>query len=175
MTLQTDSELIEMAKQGDRTAFDRLFYRYWSKLYVYAYKLTGQREMSQTIVQDVFISLWENLPQRNISQTDTYLFQSVKYQALKHYRNRRFNKEVLRDKFDEFIDEHPDQSSEKLTQKLFTLVDRLPEKCREIFFLNRIEELSIPEIAQRLHLSRQTVKNQLGKAFRILKANIDTN
>ena len=50
------------------------------------------------------------------------------------------------------------------------VIDRLPEKCRLVFILNRFEELSYKEVAERLGISVKTVENQMSKALRILRA-----
>ncbi len=50
--------------------------------------------------------------------------------------------------------------------------EQLPEKCREIFVLSRIEGLANKEIAAILDLSRRTVENQLYRALKILKKHL---
>ncbi|NNE26376.1 MAG: sigma-70 family RNA polymerase sigma factor, partial [Saprospiraceae bacterium] len=48
-------------------------------------------------------------------------------------------------------------------------IDSLPEKCRLVFVLNRFEQLSYKEVAQRLDISVKTVENQMSKALKILR------
>ena len=50
--------------------------------------------------------------------------------------------------------------------------DHLPEKCRDIFILSRMEGLANQEIANILSLSRRTVENQLYRALKILKKHL---
>jgi RNA polymerase sigma-70 factor (ECF subfamily) len=49
-------------------------------------------------------------------------------------------------------------------------IDSLPPKCREVFLLSRISDMSYKEIAAALGISQKTVENQLGKALKILRA-----
>lgn len=50
--------------------------------------------------------------------------------------------------------------------------DKLPDKCRNIFILSRIEGKSNPEIAELLGLSVRTVENQIYRALKVLKKNL---
>ena len=50
--------------------------------------------------------------------------------------------------------------------------EKLPDKCRTIFILSRIEDRSNPEIAEILNLSTRTVENQIYRALKILKKNL---
>ncbi len=49
------------------------------------------------------------------------------------------------------------------------VVSALPEKCREVFEMNRFDGLKYSEIAERLHISVKTVENQMSKALKILR------
>jgi RNA polymerase sigma-70 factor (ECF subfamily) len=56
-----------------------------------------------------------------------------------------------------------------LNNHIHQAVDVLPEKCREVFQLSRFEQLSVDQIAQKLQISPQTVKNQLSKALQVVR------
>jgi len=56
-----------------------------------------------------------------------------------------------------------------LDNHLHQAVNVLPEKCKEVFQLSRFEQLSIDQIAQKLQISPQTVKNQLSKALQLVR------
>jgi RNA polymerase sigma-70 factor (ECF subfamily) len=55
------------------------------------------------------------------------------------------------------------------------LIDNLPEKCRQIFYLSRIEQLNNKEIALQLNISPKTVENQISIAIKKLKQDISKN
>ena len=57
----------------------------------------------------------------------------------------------------------------ELEDYLNEVIDRLPEKCRLVFVLNRFEELSYKEVSKKLDISVKTVENQMSKALRILR------
>ena len=168
-------ELIRLIRQNDSKAFNQLVEGCWEKLYAYAFRLTADREQSQSIVQTIFIDLWEKRQSHDIGNPDSYLFQAVKFQVFKNYRDRKMNREILQEKFEDYMQENESDYEPELIQKLHQSIDKLPEKCREIFRLNRLCELSIDQIAGQLNLSKQTVKNQLTKAFHQLKADFRNN
>ena len=58
---------------------------------------------------------------------------------------------------------------EELTEAIKSAIDELPEKCREIFMLNRYENLKYHEIADKLELSQKTVEAQMSKALQHLR------
>jgi RNA polymerase sigma-70 factor (ECF subfamily) len=56
-----------------------------------------------------------------------------------------------------------------LKKRLDLAIDALPEKCRLVFLLSRMEEMSYGEIARELDISVKTVENQIGKALKLLR------
>ena len=59
-----------------------------------------------------------------------------------------------------------------LEQRIHEAIQSLPEKCREIFILSRVEGLKYSEIAEKLHLSISTVDNQIGIALKKLRVQL---
>lgn len=151
--------------------FNEIYAAYWEPLFVFAYKISKSRELSQDIVQDVFFSLWKRLPIDTVENIEPYLFQSVKYQIYNSYKNDKFHTEPLKQDFENYLvesleDERPDKLKE-----VMELVERLPEKRKEIM-LSKFQGLNNQEIAEEFNLSSQTVKNQLGKAFKALRGGL---
>lgn len=157
---------------GEAQLFDQLVKDYWERLYVFAFRLCSDRDVSQSVVQTVFINLWEKRQSSEISNIDSYLFQAVKFQVFKAYRDRTMNTEFLEEKFEDYLAEHENDFEPELILRLHQAIERLPDRCREIFRLNRFHEQSIDQIAQQLKLSRQTVKNQLSRAFQQVRAEL---
>ncbi|MBU2885911.1 RNA polymerase sigma-70 factor [Gilvimarinus agarilyticus] len=173
MHSSSDTALIELLKKDSKVAFEAIYRRYWEKLYLYAFKLSADRELSQNIVQDLFVSLWNKRASLSIEKLDTYLFQSVKYQIFKNYRDQKLSKEVLESRFEDFVIENPSVIDDSdLTQSLYTSINKLPSKRKEIFLMNKIHDLSVEQIASELALSNQTVKNQISSALKQLRLDL---
>ncbi|UNY99788.1 RNA polymerase sigma-70 factor [Zhouia spongiae] len=156
------------------SAFDALYTKYWEPLFLYACKISGSKELSQDIVQEVFFSLWQHQHISDIKNIEGYLFQSVKYQVFKSYRDKRFDTLQLNEDFEAYlIDQIEGDTNEEVSNSiLLKLLDGLPEKRKEIVYLNKFQGLSVSEIAKELDISSQTVKNQLHRALKHLKTSL---
>ncbi len=154
----------------DKQSFETIFSTYWDRLYSYCYKMTMDMEISQNIVQNVFVDLWEKRKKTQIHSIENYLFKAVKFQIFNYYREKKFNREDLQDRFDEYIEENIESIDHTLLDKLQNALNELPDKRGEIIHMNKIQDMSIAEIASELDLSKQTVKNQLHLAFKQIKA-----
>ncbi len=149
--------------------FERLYNHHWEKLYAFCFRMTRDQHISQNIVQDIFTDLWERRKQVNVLAIENYLFRAAKNQILKEYRKRKFDTVVIEEKFENYIITHTDALDAEMLDKLYSLLNSLPERKREILVLNKIEGESIDQIAIRLNLSKQTVKNQLSSALKQLR------
>lgn len=178
-TLNNEKELLEKVAQGDEAAFTQLFYAYHNKLGAYIYRITGSLETTKEIVQDVFMKVWlkrETLT--TIEQFGPYLYILSRNHTLNCLR--RFAKEQV----------HRQQIIENLNTALETgieveydtdyyafldqAVEELPPQQRKVYILSRRERLKYEEIAQRMNISRETVKKYLKLATRFIKNYIHT-
>lgn len=177
LTNYSEAELIALMKKGRREAFNEIYDRYWLKLYVAAFKRLKSKDDAKDIVQDLFISLWMKRDTLTInSSLSSYLFTAVKYKVINHIQANQVKKNHLNSLTDAVVDydnsTHEQISRNDLEVFIESKVARLSPKVKEVFQLSRKENLSINEIAERLHTSDQTVKNQLSKALKILRIHL---
>lgn len=177
LTNYSEAELIALMKKGRREAFNEIYDRYWLKLYVAAFKRLKSKDDAKDIVQDLFISLWMKRDTLTInSSLSSYLFTAVKYKVINHIQANQVKKNYLNSLTDAVVDydnsTHEQISRNDLEVFIESKVARLSPKVKEVFQLSRKENLSINEIAERLHTSDQTVKNQLSKALKILRIHL---
>jgi RNA polymerase sigma-70 factor (family 1) len=172
MEVSDDNKLLSQVMKNETKAFEIIFSRYWEKLYAFAFKMTLDQELSKIIVQNIFIDLWERRNKIQISNMEGYLIRSVKFQVFTQYRDKKMNREVLQDKFDDYIEDNQEILNHDLLNRLEKSLDKLPEKRGAILRMNKIQNLPIGEIALLLNISRQTVKNQLSQAVKQLKADL---
>jgi RNA polymerase sigma-70 factor (ECF subfamily) len=149
--------------------FDKIYNDYWQKLFAFSLKMTGDEHLAQNVVQDVFIDLWERKEGIHITSIDNYLFRAAKNQIFKNYRNEKFDRTTLEDKFDNYLIENLTSIEPDLADKMHDLLDTLPEKRKEILLLNKLQDMNIDQIATELDLSKQTVKNQISSALKQLR------
>ena len=171
-----DKTLLLQIKEDDSLAFDLLFERYWEKLYRAANARLNDDAVAQDIVQEIFISLWNNAENATILNLEAYLFRAAKYKIANHIRNLKFTKEHL-DILDGIAT--PGKSVNDIEYVEFEKgimqhVERLSPKCREVFTLSRFEHLSNSEIAARLGLSKLTVEKHISNALKELRSHLSS-
>ena len=171
-TFDTDQQILQHLAQDDVRAFDFLYQKYFSKLYGAVYKRLQNRELTEEVVQELFISLWERRTVLVISTTiESYLFSSVKYLVIAQYKKNNLfekysnslNQEVNNDNFTEQA-----VAFDELNEAYQNALKLLPERCREVFLLKR-SGLSQREISEKMDISEKTVENQMTKALKVLR------
>lgn len=160
-------------KRGKEYAFDFFFNYYYPGLCIYAQKMGSlSKEEARDVVQDVFVKFWNDREKLDVLfSIRSYLFVSVKNKCLDLLRKKNRNIKIQ-----EITDQHDitDESFESFVlselESLFNnSLNKLPERCREIFEMSRLHGLKNREIATKLNLSEKTVENQVTKALHILK------
>lgn len=134
-------------------------------------------ETAKEIVQDAFISLWEKRESIDLSKpVKSYITTSVYNKSLNYLRdNKKFNRDILN--FENLYTMSEQNQGDKLVAaeielKIKTSIDELPEKCREIFVMNRYENLKYQQIADKLQISIKTVEAQMSKALAHMRSKL---
>ena len=164
-------------KQGSREAFDEIYNRYWLKLFVVAGKRIRSKDDAKDLVQDLFFSLWMKRERLMVDTSlSSYLFSAIKYKVINYVESNVVKGDYLKslDKALVDYDNSTDEAilSRDLEQFINLEIDNLSPKVREIFELSRRQNFSVKEIAEKLNLSDQTVKNQISKALKILRLHV---
>lgn len=174
MTIQNEHSLIVELKRGSKEAFDRIYRLYAGRLLAYCIQYTKSHEDAEEIVQDVFVALWKG--RETIRQKETLqslLFIMSKYRVINAYRST-LNSPVYEDyvnyqhELSAGEDCHP-MEYEQYVNAVRTAIHRLPLTQQRVITLSRFSQLSNKEIAERLSLSEQTVKNQLSVGLKTLR------
>lgn len=156
--------------------FDQYFNDYYTNLCRFTLTFVVDAPVAEEIVQEVFVYLWEKRGSIEIKNSiRAYLYVATKHAALKYKRAGTIRKKYEDDySQNREISEELDALSEsrELTELLNAAIDRLPEKCKEIFKLKYYEELSYKEIAEKLNISPKTVDNQIGIAIKKIRENL---
>jgi RNA polymerase sigma-70 factor (ECF subfamily) len=176
--MSSDAELLHAMKNGDAEAFKALYDRYWEPLYLKACQRVDKDE-AKDMVQEVMTTLWRR--RKDIftfedGKIGRYLFTAVKYRVITHYA---YTADEVRHPhlFDVLTDEAAVNSLEvrELSELIESEINRLPARMQQVFRLSREDDLSIADIARRLNLSEQTVKNQLTEALKRLRTSIQSH
>jgi RNA polymerase sigma-70 factor (ECF subfamily) len=151
-----------------------LFKEHFTPLVYFAQKYLGDLDNSKEVVHNVFVKIWENRHEFEFDKpAKSYLFTSVYNRSLNVIRdNKKFvNTEESDVHFGKMESGSYTDTMEvaELESKIKSAIQKLPEKCREVFEMNRFEGKKYAEIAEQLNLSVKTVEAQMSKALKIMK------
>jgi RNA polymerase sigma-70 factor, ECF subfamily len=156
---------------GDQGAFEALFREHYRALCAFARQYMKDAEKAEDLVQDLFFRLWQDRAKIQVTMSvKAYLFASVRNRCLNAVAVQS-RVRSLNDEEDEAVFEE-DVSEEERTHRLARVhaaIEALPEERRKVFKLSRYEGLKYQEIADRLGISVKTVENQMGKALKTLR------
>ena len=173
----TDEQLIILLKNDDRKAFTEIYKRYAKILAGFAGSKLFDLDEAADIIQDIFVTLWTNRKKINVnSSLKAFLFSSVRYRVIDKIRKNISRKEYTL--FLQSLALTENQSifeqleAKELSQTLQKSLVQLPPRVIEIFKLSREQGFSNREIAEKLNLSEQTVKNQITVALNHLRKSL---
>lgn len=132
---------------------------------------------AKDLVQDLFVSLWLKRETLIVNTSlSAYLFTAIRYKVI-NYIEANIVKQDYVDSLDKAVIDYDNSTREKiacneLESLLQTGINTLSPKVREVFELSRKEHLSVNEIAEKLQVSHQTVKNQISKALKTLRVHL---
>lgn len=180
MGKENDSILIRQLRKGNHSAFNKLYTKYFSKLYGFSRQITGNKEDAEEIVQEVFVKIWEIRntldPGKNFGNL---LFTISKHKIYNKARQRVYNQA-----YQNYIQTHVDSSNEitgleiaeKETRTLINqAIAHLPERRREVFILSKVEGFSNKEIADKLNTSLSNIENHINKALKTVRQHMSEN
>ena len=170
-----NKELIAALKNGESKSYSYLVNSFHHRLCVYAYGLTGDSDLSEDIVQNVFIRIWkQRLNLKDDFSVKNYLYRSVYNEFIDQYRKKRSVVELEKKYIDALstIVEEDETSLDKLIALVKQEIENLPPKCKQTFILSKQEGLTNIEIAEYLNISIKSVEAHITKAFSILRKTV---
>ena len=166
-------------QSGDEKAFRLLFDEYYSPLCLYANSLINNFELSQDIVSDCFVRIWERKENIHIeSSVKYYLLLSVRNAIYSYFRSpesRKSDINTIIDTLENTPVEEYDLSAEESIRRFYKLIEELPEKRRRILELATFKKRSYKEIADMLDISVSTVNTQMSRAYRFLRERLSAD
>jgi RNA polymerase sigma-70 factor (ECF subfamily) len=175
-----DNDLINQLQKGNIIAFKILFDKYGTRLYQFSLKYLRDKEDAEDLLNEVFMKIWEN---RHNLKTNTsfhsYLFtiayNNIRQRFLKKSREEKYIQIFAKENLVDSSDGEDQVDYMLLAQKINKIIDLLPTRRKEIFELSYKSKLKNREIADKLSLSEQFVKNQLSIARKYIIGNIKDN
>ena len=159
----------------DDHIFEEVYNKYFKAIAWFLNYYTHDRQAIETVIQDVFVKLWEEHRGKEINYIKTYLYASARNRMLNYLRDEK-NRTVLLEKWAQVEMESRKAEDCVDRDEFFMLlqhaIDVLPERCKEIFILCKEEKLSYKEVARIQGVSVKTVENQMGIALKKIRSYI---
>ena len=161
---------------GDQKALKDLLQLYHNYLVVVGLRYLSDKQRVEDVIHDVFADLWNKQKEIQITcGVKSFLRGAVVNKCLAIIRKESritlveehdYSLSDTRASADQILDRDNLQSAIDL------IVQNLPEKCREVFRLSRVEGLSHKEISEQLGISKKTIENHMTKALKTLRSEL---
>ncbi|MHA4812167.1 RNA polymerase sigma-70 factor [Flavitalea flava] len=166
-----DEELVALSgiRPGD---FEEIYHRYYPLLLNIARKKLNSRAVAEDLVQEVFVSLYQRREYVEFKvSVNSYLSRAIRFKIFNEYRAENVRLKYSKNDFSSPVCKNDFSSIEmkELAQKIENLYNRLPERCREVFFLSRNGGFSRKDISDKLQISISTVEKHISKALKIFR------
>ena len=175
-TIENESHLVRNLSRGNLLAFNTLYKEYSGRLYRFAVGYLKSETEAEELVQEVFTIIWEKRADlKEELSFKSFLFTIAFNIIRKHFRTKSYFAEYFKSELNPDLDM---QTTHKITynslhQYITELVNKLPERRKEIFIKSRFQGLTIKEIAEEMKISHKTVENQLTDALKFLRTNLN--
>ena len=153
--------------------FEQLFRELFKPLCSFSLKYVGDWDEAKGLVHDVFVTVWEKfetLP--SDTNYKSYLYTAVRNRSLNYIRDRKKHSMLEHVKEEDFAEVNTTLETAELEQRIELAIQSLPEKCRMVFELNRMEGLKYAQIAEKMGISIKTVEAQMSKALSVLREHL---
>jgi RNA polymerase sigma-70 factor (ECF subfamily) len=167
-------EYFQRLARGDASAFETIFELYKKRVFGVALKMLKSETDAEEVVQDVFLSIW--LAKRNLGQVnepEAYLF-TITYNTIYSRLKKASHNQELLNTIIQHLTEIQNTTAETIaareTHKLINeAIQQLPPQQRTVYELSKQEGLKYDEIAELMHLSKNTVRNHLSEAMKTIR------
>ncbi len=171
-TTQDQQQILDRLRNDDQSALQELFDQCYQPVCTTIHRFIKDHALVEDLAQEVFVRFWEKRHTLQInSSLNGYLRRMAINEALGHLRRKKVYIEELDPQTNN--ETAPDVEKQllhsELEDEIRAAIDNLPPRCRTVFQLSRFEELTYQEIADKMEISIKTVENQMGKALRVLR------
>ena len=173
---QQEIQITEL-KEGNTKAYEALFRQWYKPLCYYAYNMLHDQDEAEDIVQKMFCKLWEIRAKMEIQTSlKSYLYRMVHNASLNEIKQMQvqtaYHEQIAGDAITAVNLVEQSLIYKELHHQIELAIKALPERCREVFLLSRMQNLSYVQIAHHMQISTNTVETQIVKALKILRTKL---
>jgi RNA polymerase sigma-70 factor (ECF subfamily) len=154
--------------------FKELFDRHYKPVRNFLYYKLGDMPLAEDLTQEVFLKVWEKRATILPDSVQSLLFTIANHLALNHFNSAKARFEFRHRGEEKPGTENPESVMEQkeFEERLKSALARLPENQRVVFLMNRIDELTYREIAERLGLGVKAVEKRMSEALEFLREHV---
>lgn len=170
-----DGFLFNEFKSGNPRAFDKIFNDHYQNLCRFAYSIVHDEDMAHSLVQHVFIKLWENrISLHHVDDLASYLVTMVRNHCLNYIKREKRNTNLEDIQMDEQAENTTDNQIDvqDFEEQLIIALASLPERCKMAFEYSRFENFTNNEIAKKMEISAKGVEALIGRALKSLRISL---
>lgn len=178
-----DAYFLLRLKEGDESAFEEVFKADYNRIVGFCQQFIGDKDQAQSLAQEAFVKLWLNLEKiETVNGIHSFLYTAAKTDCLNYIRHKKvigkyqdkqlqlkegeLNREIL-----ESFDFYQLELLE-LEKMIIQSINELPEKCRLVFVLSRMEDKKNCEIATQLNITVKSVEANMTRALKTLRSKL---
>lgn len=158
-----------------KSEFVELFNEMYQPVKNYVYYKTGDMEVAEDVVQDTFVKIWEKKDEIRPKTVKALLYTIAGNLCKNRFEHQQVMFEFANNYKHEFNNRSPEFELElkEFNAKLQGAIEKLNEKNRTVFLMNRIDGLTYKQIAENLELSVKAVEKRMKNALSELKETIE--
>jgi RNA polymerase sigma-70 factor (ECF subfamily) len=173
-----DVVVCKKIKEGDVGTFEKIFRQYYTLLCMYACSITGRYDISEEVVQDVFYNIWKDRERISIQLSiKNYLYGAVRNHALRYLEHeqvqRQYEENILNNSLEAELSPQEELEYKELENVITNLLNKMPERRRQIFLMFRMKGKKQKEIAGFFAISIKTVEAEMSKAMQTIRQGIE--
>jgi len=170
---EISSDLLDRLKQGDKMAYEKIYFLFSKALLYAAFKKTGDKVIAEELVQNLFVSLWEKRQHLQVDNLQAYLFGALKFSVINHVRSLVMENRYMEYQNMTYSEHHQDTASQIDLNDLSSIIEQginsLPEKTQEVFRLSRYKHHSTKDISSELNISEKAVEYHITRSIKRIK------
>jgi RNA polymerase sigma-70 factor (ECF subfamily) len=172
-----DIELVKRLQAGDVEAFDSIYEKYAVKLFSFGLKYLKSPDEAEEMVQSVFLKIWENHKQLNNELSfKSYIFTIAYNNICKLFRRRNYQRQFIAETLykNSQSSNQPEEGIDfqSTLTRVQQIIEKLPERQKEIFKKSRLEGKTTREIAAEIGLSPGTIDNYISESIKFIRNRI---
>lgn len=176
-----EARLVKRVKQkGSKEDANELIKLYYNVIYLYVFKQVGEKEQSQDLTQEIFISMLRSISgyEAGKSSFKTWLYKIasnkiIDYYRSKHYRYKSLTLDINDFEFNDSQDIERDFELKEYTKEIINIINRFEGNIQQIIRLKIFSELTFKDISDVIDVKESTVKTKYYGAIKKIKGEME--